>query len=69
MSGEPWMVWTVAGLLLFLMLLPLLKALAPLPLPRRSPRRRIHLGRRQRLARRLGPDLAEDALQQLDARG
>ena len=44
MSGEPWMLWTVAGLLLFLMLLPLLKAL--LPLPHSRPRWRIHLGRR-----------------------
>ena len=66
MIGEPWMLPTVAGLLLFLMLLPLLKAL--LPLPHSRPRRRIHLERRQRLARRLGPHLAENAPQQLDAR-
>ena len=66
MIGEPWMLPTVAGLLLFLMLLPLLKAL--LPLPHSRPRRRIHLERRQRLARRIEPHLAENAPQQLDAR-
>jgi hypothetical protein len=68
MSGEPpeWMLWAIFGLMAFIMLIPLLKALAPLPLPRSRPRRRIHLGRRQGFARRLGADLRENALQQLE---
>jgi hypothetical protein len=46
MIGEPpeWMLWTMFGLMAFIMLIPLLKALAPLPLPRSRPRGRIHLG-------------------------
>jgi hypothetical protein len=41
MSGEPpeWMLWALFGLMAFIMLIPLLKALAPLPLPRSRPRR------------------------------
>ena len=71
MIGErpEWMLWAMFGLMAFIMLIPLLKALAPLPLPRSRPRRRIHLGRRQGLARRLGADLGKDTPQQLDARG
>jgi hypothetical protein len=70
MSGEPpeWMLWAMFGLMAFIMLIPPLKALAPLPSPRSRPRRHIHLGRRQGLARRLGADLGEDTPQQLDAR-
>jgi hypothetical protein len=62
MSGEPpeWMLWTMFGLLAFIMLIPLLKALAPLPLPRSRTRRRIHLGRREGFARRRGADVGED---------
>jgi hypothetical protein len=63
MIGErpEWMLWTMFGLMAFIMAIPLLKALMPLPLPRGRPRRRIHLERRQRLARPLGLDLAENA--------
>jgi hypothetical protein len=69
MIGEPpeWMLWTMFGLMAFIMLIPLLKALMPLPLPRSRPRWRIHLGRRQGLARRLGADLGEDRRQGPDA--
>jgi hypothetical protein len=54
MIGEPpeWMLWAMFGLMAFIMAIPLLKALMPLPLPRSRPRRRIHLERRQRLAGR-----------------
>jgi hypothetical protein len=69
MSGEPpeWMLWAMFGLMAFIMLIPLLKALAPLPLPRSRPRRLIHLERQQGLARRRGSDLLEDRRQGPDA--
>ena len=40
MIGErpEWMLWTMFGLMAFIMAIPLLKALMPLPLPRSRPR-------------------------------
>jgi hypothetical protein len=69
MNGEPpeWMLWTMFGRMAFIMLIPLLKALAPLPLPRSRPRAAHTPSAAARVRAPARADLGEDRRQGPDA--